>query len=469
MIKNKLVMRIIKAVIAVTLVFFLFIVTGIIVPYVKHKEVDRDVAHACIDKEYTGTNQYGERIKNIKTNLEALQIRLQLINSAQSEIILTTFEFGNDESGRDIVSALANAAERGVKVRLLIDSYKGGDLNSNGWLRYLSTLENAEIKLYNPLNPFMPWRSQSRMHEKYMIFDGQTYIIGGRNTNDIFLGEYDKENMNSDREILVYTENPTEGSTVCQLRSYFEDYFAHEHCETYKYSKGKSAETVRERYESLKTLYPSAFDTLDMNGITYPVGKLTLLTGETVTGKKAPNIWYQMVDIMLRGEDIVIQSPYVMLGKEMSEDLKAVAFSRSVDLMVNSPLTGANKFGNADYTNNREKVWELGMTTYEYIGESSHHAKTVLVDDRISIVGSFNFDMRSAYIDSEIMLVIDSAELNQEIRVELDQMTSWSREIRSGGYIDCGEFYVEPEEMSFGERMGRFFMRLVVRPIRFLL
>lgn len=469
MTKSKLFKNIFKAVIAITLVFFLFIVLGIVVPYIKHKDVDRDVAHACIDKEYLGENEYGERIRYIKSNDEALEIRLSLINSAKSEIILTTFELGNDESGRDIISALANAAERGVKVKVLVDAYKGGDLNSNDWLRYLSTLENAEIKLYNPLNAFMPWRSQSRMHEKYMIFDGQTYILGGRNTNDTFLGNYNKEKENADREILVYTETPSAGATVTQLRSYFEDYFAHEHCDTYKYTKGKSPEMVKERYESLKALYPSAFTAPDMNGLTYPVGKLTLLTGETVTGKKAPNIWYQMVDIMLRGENIIIQSPYVMLGKDMMADLEAVAFSRDVSLMINSPLVGSNKFGNADYTNNKEKVWDLGMTTYEHIGDVSHHSKTVVVDDRISIIGSFNFDMRSAYIDSEIMLVIDSAELNTELRIELDQMTSWSKEIRSGGFTDYGEHYVEPEEKGFWERLGNLFMRAFTIPIRFLL
>lgn len=467
--KNKLFTKIFKAVIAIALVFFLFIVTGIAVPYVKHKDVDREVAHACIDKEYLGANEYGERIRHISSNKEALEMRLSLINSAKSEIILATFELGDDESGRDIIAALANAAQRGVKVRVLVDAYKGGNLNSNDWLRYLSTLENTEIKLYNPLNPFMPWRSQSRMHEKYMIFDGQTYLVGGRNTNDIFLGEYNEEKANADREILVYTATPSAGATVTQLRSYFEEYFVHEHCDTYKYTKGKSEKTVSERYESLKTLYPSAFTELDMEALTYPVGKITLLTGETVTGKKAPNIWYQMVDIMLRGENIIIQSPYVMLGKDMSNDLKAIAYERNVTLMINSPLVGANKFGNADYTNNKDKVWSLGMTTYEHIGDMSHHSKTVVVDDRICMIGSFNFDMRSAYIDSEIMLVIDSAELNNEIRVEIDRMTSWSKEIRSGGVIEYGERYVEPEEMSLGERMGRLFMRLFTKPIRFLL
>ncbi len=468
MVKNKLIVKIVKSLIALTLAFLLYIVVGIVVPYIKHKDVDRDVAHACIDKEYLGVNEYGERIKHIKTNVEALEIRLSLINSAKSEIILTTFEFGNDESGRDIISALANAAERGVKVRLLIDAYKGGDLNSNAWLRYLSTLENVEIKLYNPLNPFMPWRSQSRMHEKYMIFDGQTYLLGGRNTNDRFLGDYGDEKENADREILVYTETPSENASVSLLKSYFEDYFVHEHCDTYKYSSGKSAEKVRERYEKLKTLYPSAFNELDMNELTYPVGKITLITGQTVTGNKAPNVWYQLVDIMLRGENIIIQSPYVMLGKEMSEDLEAIAFSRNVSLMINSPLAGSNRFGNADYTNNKNKVWDLGMTTYEHIGDVPHHTKTIVVDDRISIVGSFNFDMRSTYIDSEIMLVIDSEELNTELRIELDQMTSWCREIRSGGVMDYGELYAEPEQ-SFGDRMSLLLMRAISIPIRFLL
>ncbi len=469
MIKNKLFKRILKIVIAAALAFLLFVTTGMIVPYIKHKEVDPEVAYACMDKEYLGKNEYGERIRYIKSNDEALEMRLALINSAKSEIIFTTFELGDDESGHDIISALANAAQRGVKVKVLIDAYKGVDLSSNDWLRYLSTLENAEIKLYNPLNPFVPWRSQSRMHEKYMIFDGQTYILGGRNTNDKFLGSYNEEIRNADRDILVYTENPSEGATVTQLRSYFEEYFAHKHCSTYEYGGEKYAEKVNQRYERLKTLYPSAFNELDMEALTYSVGKITLLTGETKTGNKAPNVWYQMVDIMQRGEDIIIQSPYVMLGDDMSDDLKALASGRDVSLLINSPLIGTNKFGNADYSNNRHKVKRLGMNIYEHIGEVSHHSKTVVVDNKICMIGSFNFDMRSTYIDSEIMLVIDSEQLNAEIRAELGDMKEYSREINSDGIINKGDYYVEPEEQSIWSELGMTFMRLLIIPVRFLL
>ncbi len=51
-------------------------------------------------------------------------------------------------------------------------------------------------KLYNPINLMTPWKINYRLHDKYLIVDGKQYLLGGRNTNDLFLGEYkDKEDQ----------------------------------------------------------------------------------------------------------------------------------------------------------------------------------------------------------------------------------------------------------------------------------
>lgn len=458
--KTKNIIRIACALIAFIL---LYLALGATLPYVSHAATEK-----LADTEYMGESEYGERVHYIRSNTEALETRLKLIREAKSEVILATFEFFDDESGRDIVSTLSDAASRGVKVRLLIDGYKGTLLKDNKWLRYLSSLENAEIRIYNPIDPLFPWRSQSRMHDKYMIFDSKIYLIGGRNTNDRFLGDYDDEKESIDRDILVYTESPENGSSVIRLRDYFEKYFAHEHCRAYRYGSNDMQDAVKSRYESLKTLYPSAFDGHGIIEKTYSVGKISLMLGSTETGNKAPYVWSKLVSIMSTGRDVIIQSPYIMCSKEMEEDLKALGAERNVSLIINSPLVASNRFGTADYLNNKDRVRGLGLTVYEHIGRVSDHSKTVLIDDRISVIGSFNLDMRSTYIDSEIMLVIDSERLNSELRAEIREICDESKSISPSGEINCGVSYAEPvhdRTKSFSMKL----IRLISRPIRFLL
>lgn len=81
-------------------------------------------------------------------------------------------------------------------------------------------LYECTIKLYNPINPYDSLENHYRLHDKYLIVDGKQYLLGGRNTNDLFLGEYkDKEDRNIDREVLVCSDG-TNSSTEA-LTAYF--------------------------------------------------------------------------------------------------------------------------------------------------------------------------------------------------------------------------------------------------------
>ena len=83
-------------------------------------------------------------------------------------------------------------------------------------------------------------------------------------------------------------------------------------------------------------------------------------------------------------------------------------------LMTNSVANNGNPFGASDYKKNKEKLLETGITVYEYEGGVSYHGKSITIGDDIDIVGSFNMDMRSAYLDTELMLVIDSKGVNSQ-------------------------------------------------------
>ena len=113
----------------------------------------------------------------------------------KKEIILSTFAFQSDESGKLILGALHDAADRGVHIRLLVDGMESWlDMEGNPYFYGLSSHENVEIKLYNKANPLKPWKIMGRMHDKYLIADGKRYILGGRNTYNYFLGDFPGHN-----------------------------------------------------------------------------------------------------------------------------------------------------------------------------------------------------------------------------------------------------------------------------------
>ena len=85
-------------------------------------------------------------------------------------------------------------------------------------------------------------------------------------------------------------------------------------------------------------------------------------------------------------------------------------------MMTNSVANNGNPFGAGDYRANFAKIHATGIGLLEYEGGISYHGKSIVMDDDLSLVGSFNMDMRSVYLDTELMLVIDSKEVNAQLR-----------------------------------------------------
>ena len=74
-----------------------------------------------------------------------------------------------------------------------------------------------------------------------------------------------------------------------------------------------------------------------------------------------------------------------------------------------------------DYKKNKGRILGTGVQIMEYDGGISYHGKCFVIDDRLSAIGSFNWDMRSAYLDTELMLVIDSEPVNEALREAMGQ------------------------------------------------
>lgn len=474
-------------------VWLLFAALSVIVPPLFHKTVpdisgqkETENQAEPSDKGITEPTDHGvqgtdidrtqERILSIDDNREALLWRLRLIEAAREKIVLVTFDFGDDSSGQDVMAALLHAANRGVAVRILVDGMNGQlKLWGSDHFQELAEHENVEAKLYNPVSLLKPWKANYRMHDKYLIADDFAYILGGRNTNDLFLGEY-VEKYNEDRDILVYESVSGQGNSYGQLQKYFEEIWMQDCCKDYRriplINRGKREKEeadLEQHYVSLRECYPEVWEKTDWEKETEPVRSMELYTGSVKPENKAPVLWKKMLGDMEEGKDILIQTPYMICSKEMYRDLAGLVENNSkVQILLNAVESGTNPFGCTDYLNQKKKIQKTGVDTYEYLGEQAMHTKTILIDEDISIVGSCNADMRSIYLDTEMMLVIDSPGLNAELRRQADKLMKQSRHILPDGTVQDGENY-HPVTQSAEKAAVYAVLRVVTLPLRHLL
>lgn len=461
---------------AVFAVFLLWLLLATLIPVTHHKEVDPEFKAQIAQQQYYSDTVGTERVRCVDDNTEALIRRLQLIENAQKEICFSTFEMREDNSGTDVMAALLHAADRGVKVRVLVDGISGVmRLSTSSLMKGLAGHENVEVRLYNPPSIKQvadPWTIQMRMHDKYLIIDQQMYLLGGRNTYDYFLGDYG-EVKNFDRELLVWQTEQRTGSSMEQLRDYFSQVWQQPCCRVMQGHKGERGEDARhqleQHYQELKALYPSAFESVDWQSITMETNRITLLSNPIEPENKAPELWYTMVQLMRQEEDVLIQTPYIICSDAMYQDLRDLNNEQErVRIITNSVESGANPWGCAEYLNNKDDILDTGTPVYEFVGGNSIHTKSVVLGNRASLVGSYNMDMRSTYLDTELMLMVDSVQLNEQLRNSVQSDIDKSRIALPDGTVEYGAAYV-PMEWPLNRRIGYTIFRALIIPLRNLL
>ena len=454
------------------LLFAAYLLLGGLVPPLFHKEIPEFTGGLGLGTE---SNEAAlERVRCIDDNEEALIWRLKLIESAQEEIILSTFDLREDNSGRDMMACLLQAADRGVKVKIFVDGINGMlQLWDSDCFNVLAAHPNVEAKLYNPVNLLLPWRLNYRMHDKYLIADDTAYLLGGRNTNDLFLGNY-RESYNIDRDILVYEEEGAASGSLAQLREYFESIWALESNKMLKGTKntGKTAaakEWQAAHYEELKTRYPAAFEETDWQTETVAAARVELFVNPIEPKNKEPGLWAALCKVMEEGQEILIQTPYIICNDAMYRGLSGLCEDgKQLQIITNAVENGANPWGCTDYLNQKKQILKTGVTVSEFLGGQSLHTKTVLVDDNISIVGSFNLDIRSAYLDTEMMLYIDCPELNTELRKTAETQLDYCKHVAPDGSERFGAEY-RAVALPAGKKLFYGMVRIVVLPFRYLL
>ena len=371
------------------------------------------------------TDASQERVRSIEDTDSALLWRLQLIESAEREVIFSTFDLRADGSGQDLMAAL-----------------------------------------YDPIDLLRPWKLNYRLHDKYLIADGSKYILGGRNSNDLFLGSY-QENQNIDRDVLVVSDGG-EGSSVSQLLTYFESVWSQPENKTITGKTSSQTDALQERYAALCAVHGKELAAVDWEVETAAVTHVSLLSGSPRAEAKAPELWDALVRLMAQGDDVLLQTPYIICNDKMYNDLEALAETRQLRVLTNAVENGANPSGCSDYLREKQNLLSRGVDVYEVVCGQSLHTKTILIGNDLSVIGSFNADMRSAYLDTELMLVIESEEVNAALRQESVQYIDQSRLALHDGGTEYGARF-EEMTLPWAKRALYTILSVVQRPIRHLL
>lgn len=482
------------------------------------RKPDEKFAEMLKQTEFTSDTPGGERIRCIDDNEEALLWRLRMIGAAKKSIVLATFDLRADESGTDLLAALNHAAEKGVEIKLLIDGiYQQLFLNGSKEFQALAARENVEVGVYNPVSPVGIFKLNYRMHDKYVIVDDKMYLLGGRNSNDIFLGDYTTD-VNVDRDILVCDTTNGKGESLQELEAYFQQIW-NEDCVKIKGGRKKNSseisvseeaaddsegtesnlknpdivngksnaeneitdetqerlskyekqyQSLEMRYASLKEKYTDIEDYSSWQEDTIPANKITLVNNGTHAGPKTPLVLQTIRYLAKNADNVTIQTPYVICNGYMYDTLNEIASHARLKIVLNAVEKGSNPWGCTDYLNQKKKILNTGADVYELMNEVPVHTKAVLLDDRLSIVGSYNLDMRSTYLDTELMLVIDSKELNQQIQFTEGTYIEKSKEVLSNGQETEGAQY-ETKVLNWQKKLFYGVLRIIIRPLRQLL
>lgn len=472
------ILKVTRIIFIILLFVFVYEVAGILVAYSRHPAVSAET------KQNTAAQKYekhaagdGERAAIIEENAQALLQRVRLITNAQESLVLSTFAFHSDESGRIIIGALLDAAERGVQVRILADGFESYvAMEGNPYFYALSSHDNIEVKLYNKANPLKPWKMMGRMHDKYLIADEQVYLLGGRNTYNFFLGDF-PGHKNYDRDVLVYCENPQKENSVSQLGDYFDTIWAHDASRYFHEKKalGKrssvknAAETAAVCYNTYIAENQAVVCDKDYEKDTAAAESIVLLSNPIHTQAKEPVVWYQLGELMKQAKQrVVIHTPYIICNDMMYGTWREVAERvPEFTVMTNSAANNGNPFGSADYAKNRAKILDTGVSVWEYEGGYSYHGKSILIDEDLSVIGSFNMDMRSAYLDTELMLVIRSEEVNERLERNMQAYERVSRLVQADGTY-ANPYGVKPIELTRMQAGKIFLIQTFLGWVRFL-
>lgn len=393
---------------------------------------------------------------------ESLKARIDLIESAREKIYMSYFIFEQDNTSLHFLDKLRIAAGRGVDVRILVDHM------FNNIPKYtLTYLVNSgiKIKVFNRGNIL---RFSRRMHDKIFLVDSEYAILGGRNIEDTYYDqspEGAKKNY-FDRDILVKSEL---GKTI---EAYFLDLWDEKYVKDAKIVKKIRSKRRIEKYskaierlfeagqtdifedEELKELADAHY--VDDEYISFVHDQPKLVKDSNAGTSKA------LYDLIRNAKHSVhIDSPYLILTKELEEVLEG-ALERGVyiRILTNSMKATDGILPQAAYLKDRKKFLEMGIDLYEFYGSYSFHAKSMVVDGHIAVVGSYNFDPRSQNLNTETAIIVDNSFVSDALLEAMDESLTESYKIDNEG--NAVGLSKDEQRVSFGKRLTVGILKLLV-------
>jgi putative cardiolipin synthase len=387
---------------------------------------------------------------------DAFAARVRLADAAERSLDVQYYIWQGDISGRLLLDALRRAAARGVRVRLLLD-----DNNTSGLDEALAALDaqpNIEVRLFNPF-AFRRWRPleylfdfarlNRRMHNKSFTADNQVTVIGGRNVGDEYFGAGD-DFLFVDLDVLGI------GPIVEAVSRDFDRYWASG--SSYPVDRilpPVSAEVIgtlaraadAANREPAAQAYTWAINEspfmrrLLARSLTFDWSEVHLVSDDPDKGLGRASdeelLWSRLKRVMKKpARELKLVSPYFVPGAEGVKFFASMAQSGVQTAVLTNSLEATDvAVVHAGYAKRRKPLLASGVKLFEMkriasfppalaaelwsrgggSSTTSLHAKTFSIDGSRIFIGSFNFDPRSARLNTEMGLVIDSRDLAKSI------------------------------------------------------
>jgi putative cardiolipin synthase len=454
------------------------------------------------------TTAPGDRFHVLNRGDEALTWRLRAIDTATSSIDLQTFLWLPDTAGRAILVHILAAADRGVRVRILLDdSFTVGEGDA---ISAVSQHPNIDVRIYNPFqqrpdnlalrqvaNATEFSRIDHRMHNKAMITDGRVAIVGGRNLADEYFGLNPTANFR-DFELLTF------GPVVGNLSRLFDRYWRSpwsvpaadvfgaptagkglaplQSTLTQQVLAADKTESKGERATAWKALARTAI-----------AGQASILADEPAQVDPARETPNQLANALIKQIDqarteLVLISAYLVPTPELADAIhRAQARGVRVRILTNSLRSNNHTAAHSAYRGFVRSLLGYGVELHEVRAlakdrslymvppvDTKHlglHAKVILLDDDLSFVGSANLDPRSLNINTEMGLLVRSEQLARQVRgafgVDFETRNAWHLEETANGDVrwvgDDQVLTEQPAESQLQRLEDWFFSGLPIR------
>ena len=386
-------------------------------------------------------------------NVDALMSRIVLADKATRSIDLQYYIYDNDHTARLVSQHLLAAADRGVRVRLLLDDLDAGD--AEHIMDGLDAHPNVEVRLFNPFHTRNPSllsrvgqflidgpRLNRRMHNKSFIVDNSVAIIGGRNIGDAYFEDGDTQHF-SDLDVIAI------GPVVTQTSQAFDTYWNSK--EAYPVKAFDSTKADGDDLANLRQMLPVGARAVSHSD--YASALIDALPGGTTVQRPGQWLWGRASvvadkpqkvdsdndgDAALRLEpkldsmigaaqkEVLLISAYFVPGDEDTKFFNSLAQRGvKVKVLTNSLSATDEPMVHAGYARYRRDLLKGGVELYELRPIAGHkqppahgtssgvslHAKAIVVDRRTVFVGSMNMDQRSRLLNTEMGVIADSPDL----------------------------------------------------------